>query len=336
MPLYPPGTPTTIDPQSPASLNEDCFAAVDIGGTNLRVAISNSTGGIIEKWSSSTKGIRDPAVVVNLIGQEVSALMGRNGISRAALRAISAGAPGVTNVDQGTVIATSYLMGWRDVPLRELLETAMGVPAFVDNDVNMAAFGESRAGAAQGFRNFVFLGIGTGLGAGIILNDQLLYGNDWTAGEIGYMLVPGTSVSPVERGNPGALEAIVGGEGIQAHWQALWSQGSSTLQRDATATEIFDYALQNNPLARAVLGLSSRTLAYAIYNMSLILNCPLFVLGGSVGLHPALGDHVRATLKELSVRVQPRVVASSLGSEAQLTGAVFRALELAKAGTVRV
>jgi len=336
MPLYPPETSTTIDPEPPASLHESCFAGVDVGGTNLRVAISNSTGGIVDRWSTSTKGIRDPGVIVDLISQGVTSLMDRNAISCAALRTIAAGAPGVTNVDQGIVIATSYLMGWRDVPLRDLLETAMGVPAFVDNDVNMAAFGESRAGAAQGFRDFVFLGIGTGLGAGIILNDQLLYGNDWTAGEIGYLLVPGTSISPVDRGNPGALEAIVGGEGIQAHWNSLWSESSSTLQRDATATEIFDYALQNNPLARAILGLSSRTLAYAIYNMSLILNCPLFVLGGSVGLHPALGDHVRATLKDLSVRVQPRVVASSLGSEAQLTGAVFRALELAKAGSVRV
>ena len=103
-------------------------------------------------------------------------------------------------------------------------------------------------------------------------------------------LFPAFRCRPSKRGKPGALEEIVGGEGIQFHWQSIWSRDSTTLPIDATATQIFDHALENNPLARAVLGLASRTLAYAIYNMSLVLNCPLFVLGGSVGLHPALGD----------------------------------------------
>jgi glucokinase len=245
------------------------------------------------------------------------------------LSAIAAGAPGITNVDQGIVIATSYLMGWRDVPLRQMLEIEFGVPAFVDNDVNLAAIGEQRAGSAQGASAFVFLAIGTGIGAGIVLNSEVHHGSIWTAGEIGYMLVPGVLDAPVERGKPGALEAVVGGEGIKQQWQSRWSRNATTLPRDATATQIFDHALEANSVAQEVLRLAARTLAYAIYNTSLILNPPLFVLGGSVGIHPALGDATRHVLQELGARVQPRLICSALGTDAQLIGAIFMALRAA-------
>jgi glucokinase len=263
----------------------------------------------------------------------VDALLRKASLPPEALSAIAAGAPGVTNADEGIVIATSYLMGWRDVPLRQMLEDEFGVPAFVDNDVNLAAIGELGAGLAQGASDFVFLAIGTGIGAGIVLNGKVHHGSIWTAGEIGYMLVPGASDAPVERGKPGALESIVGGEGIKAQWQSRWSKDVTTLPKDASATEIFDHALKSDPLAQEVLQLAARTLAYAIYNTSLILNAPLFVLGGSVGIHPALGDATRLVLEERGARVQPRVVSSALGADAQLIGAICMALQTANRKT---
>jgi glucokinase len=304
---------------------------VDIGGTNLRLALADSTGSIAGRWSTSTVGIREPEVVVGLICEGVDALLAERSCSRADLRAIAAGAPGVTDSDRGIVLATSYLMGWKDVPLRDLLEAELGVPAFVDNDVNMAALGEHAAGVAQDVGSFVFLAIGTGVGAGIMLKGELFRGDEWIAGEIGYMLVPGASTAPVESRQPGALEEIVGGGGVQAHWRSIWSENGTTLPIDATATQIFDRVMQRDPLARAVLGMASRTLGYAIYNLSLVLNCRLFVLGGGVGLHPAFGDAVRDVVLSLNPGVQPKVVASSLGADAQLTGALFQAIETAKA-----
>ncbi len=299
---------------------------VDIGGTNLRLALAEMSGTVRGKWSTSTVGV-DADSVVRLTCTGVDALLKEAALPRASLRALAAGAPGVTDTDQGIVIATSYLMGWRNVPLRALLEERLGIPVSVENDVNVAALGESFAGAARGVSDFVFLAIGTGIGAGIVMNGQVFRGPGWSAGEVGYMLVPGVSEMPVEPGQPGALEETVGGEGVKAHWQRRWSASRTSLPKDARATEIFDDALRQNPLAQEILEYSARTLAYAIYNMALVLNCPLFVLGGGVGRHPALCDATRRFLERRKRPAQPKVLASTLGAEAQLTGAIFLAVE---------
>jgi len=315
--------------ENPPESNAKFVVGADIGGTSLRLALADGSGAILGKWSSSTAGARDAASVISLMRVGVDALLSEASLLLESLRAVAAGAPGVTNADEGVVIATSYLMGWRDVPLRQMLEDEFGVPASVDNDVNLAALGEQRAGCAQGVTDFVFLAIGTGIGAGLVLKGDLYRGSIWTAGEIGYMLVPGVSDAPIERGMPGALEAIAGGEGIQAQWQSRWSPHATKLPRDASATRIFDHALEGNPLAQEVLQLAARALAYAIYNTSLILNSPLFVFGGSVGVHPALGDATRLVLDERRARIQPSLVRSALGADAQLIGAIFLALETA-------
>jgi glucokinase len=302
---------------------------VDIGGTSLRLALAGMDGEVLAKWKVSTEGIRDPHVVVRLIQEGVEHLLQQNLLSRSLLRAIAAGAPGITDVDEGVVLATSYLMGWRDVPLRALLEASLGVPAAVENDVNMAALAESQIGAGRGIRDFVFLAIGTGIGAGIVLNGRLFHGMNWSAGEIGYMLVPGTSVEPVEKGEPGALESVVGGEGIKAQWQSLWCADLTNLPRDLVATQIFDHAIAGDELARKVLHRSAQTLAYAIYNLAVVLNCPLFVLGGSVGMHPALCNLTQEILTQRDSRLQPNLVQSTLGPDAQVNGAIQLALETA-------
>jgi glucokinase len=331
-----PHSPSESQQNPSAALDSNHVIGADIGGTNLRLALADAHGTILARWSATTAGIRDPGVVVSLISDGVEALLHQTSVSRNSLRAIAAGAPGVTDVDQGVVIATSYLMGWRDVPLRAMLESALNIPASIDNDVNVAAIGESWTGVAQGARDFVFLAIGTGIGAGIMLNGQIVRGHGWTAGEIGYMLVPGTPEEPVERGKPGALEGIVGGEGIQAQWQTYWCEANTSLPKSATATQIFDHALDHNPLAQQVLENASRTLAYAIYNIALILNCPLFVLGGGVGIHPALCNATKRILAQRSARVQPQLVRSTLGSEAQLTGAIRLALDTILTGSASI
>ena len=323
--------PTTIEQR--ASTSAGHVVGIDIGGTNLRIAIADPAGAILARWSASTSGAQP---VIDLILRGLDHLLQETALPRSSLRAAAAGAPGITDTNTGVVIATSYLLGWRDIPLRDMLETALGVPVAVDNDVNLAALGESWAGAAQGVRDFVFLAVGTGIGAGIVLNGRLFHGMRWTAGEVGYMMVPGVTEAPVRPDDPGPLELLAGGEGIRTQWQNIWDQSKTTLSRNLTATQIFDYAeTYGDALAQTILQQSARAIAYAAYHMFLILSCPLFVLGGGVGLHPAMLRAARGVLQQMNARALPELARSALGSDAQLMGAIRLALDTAEAESVR-
>lgn len=304
---------------------------VDVGGTNLRMALADMTGTPLIKWSTSTVGLRGPDAVVGLIVDGVRKLLIEAAAAPETLKSVAVGVPGVTNTEDGVVIATSYLMGWHNVPLKALLENELHIPGAVDNDVNLAAMGEGWAGAAKGSRDFVFLAIGTGIGAGLVLNGRPYRGSCWAAGEIGYMLLPGTVGGPGKSHEPGPLESMIGGEGIREQWRRTWSIDKTSLPRELTATEIFDHALRGEALAQTILHTSATMLAHAIYNISLVLNCSLFVLGGSVGLHPALRDEVQSIADKWNVRARPQLVRSALGTEAQLLGAIRTALDRANA-----
>jgi glucokinase len=313
---------TMQDPQAQYVLG------IDIGGTNLRIALSPSHKVGPHKWSTTLPQAPSPESVIDSIRTGAKSLLQQAGVSQNNLVAAGAGAPGITDTAQGIVIATSYLLGWRNVPLQALLEEALQVPASIDNDVNLAALGELHSGAAQDISDFVFIAVGTGVGAGIVLNRQLHRGSAWSAGEIGYMLVPGVSEAPAQRGEPGALESLVGGTGIQSQWRQHWSAQATDLPIDATPTEIFT-ASATDPFASEILAAAAKTLAYAIYNTSLILNCKLFVLGGGAGSHPAFITTTQRFLDERNSRTPLTVVPSALGPEAQLAGALSLAWQTA-------
>jgi glucokinase len=298
---------------------------VDIGGSNLRVALADLRGTVLGKWSASTKETSSPEMVIAQIGNGIDSLLKDSSASRSSLAAIAAGAPGITDREAGVVVATSYLRGWRDVPFQSLLESTFHVPAAVENDVRMAALGEHWMGGARGISDFVFLAIGTGIAAGIFANGTLLRGANCTAGEVGYLYVPGASELVAQPGTPGSLESTIGGDGIRQQW--LEQSKSSAHAKHLTATEVFDLALTGDPLAKVVLDRSAQLLSYAIYNISLVLNPSLFVLGGGVGMNRALRDATEAALERHREPAQPKLVISSLGHDAQLMGAIRLALD---------
>lgn len=313
-----------------ANKRDGHVVGVDIGGSNLRVALADMQGNVLGKWSASTKRSSSPAAVLKLICEGVTCLLKRASLRHDSLRALAAGVPGVTNADTGVVLVTSYLGGWRDVPFRNLLESALNVPATIENDVRVAAIGEHWRGSARGVRDFAFLAIGTGIAAGIFVNGQIVHGKHWAAGEVGYMLVPGTPEAAPKKGMPGSLESVIGGEGIKSQWKTALNGNRDSLPQSLNATEIFGHAVAGNPLARTVMDRSARILAYAIYNISLVLNCSLFVLGGGVGASPSLLQATRRVLRSYNEPVRPKLTISSLGQDAQLMGTIRLALDTAE------
>ena len=306
-------------------------AGVDIGGTNLRVALADLHGNVLGRWNTSTKTTSSPDMVVAQIEQGVDYLLGKSSSSRRAVLSVAAGAPGVTDPEAGVVLATSYLKGWKDVPLRQLLQTTLGVPASVENDVRMAALGEHWMGAASGVDDFVFLAIGTGIAAGIFANGKLIHGTNCTAGEVGYMHVPHATEEPARPGEPGSLESIIGGDGIGRQWSNACVDNPNP--QSLTVTEIFARASNGDPLAKRVLEHSAQLLAYAVYNISLVLNSALFVLGGGIGACIPLCDATKRILEQYNEPSRPKIVISSLGTDAQLMGAIRLALTTANQPT---
>ncbi|MFZ0734066.1 MAG: ROK family protein [Candidatus Sulfotelmatobacter sp.] len=316
----------------PTRGKEDAIVVgVDIGGSNLRLALADTHGTVLGKWRTSTKATSSPEMVVAQIEQGVEYLLKHHSASRRLLSAIGAGVPGVTDPRAGVVLATSFLKGWRDVRFQHLLESAFGVPAAIENDVRLAALGEHWMGVARGLDDFVFLAVGTGIAAGIFANGKLIVGSNSTAGEVGYMYVPGTFEEPAEQGAPGSLESSLGGEGIRQQW--LNQCGANESSRKLTATEIFEFARTGHPLAKNILDRSARLLAYTVYNISLVLNSSLFVLGGGVGVSNHLRDAAHLVLQQYDTPSCPRLVTSSLGTDAQLMGAIRLALIAAKSRT---
>jgi glucokinase len=307
---------------------------VDIGGTNLRIALADINGTVLAKWSASTRKTSSPDTIIQQISIGTNYLLEQTSVSRGSLLAAGVGAPGITNGDAGVVIATSYLNGWKDVPLRSMLESEMGIQTAVENDVRLAAIGENWSGAARGIDDFVFLAIGTGIAAGIFANGKLIHGTNWAAGEIGYMHVPGVSDQAAKQGEPGSLESMIGAEGIRQQWLQCCNGMRPAQTRDLSATEIFEHGGAGDSLAETVLNRSARILAYAVYNISLVLNCKLFVLGGGVGTSTPLLIATQRVLERYTAPARPELIISSLGHDAQLVGAIRLALNQPHSPTI--
>jgi glucokinase len=305
----------------------------DIGTSVVRVAIADLNGTLVDRWIGRTRSLSTPKRVVGLIRSGVQKLQGLHRIPSSKLLALSAGVPGITDVRAGVVLSAPILAsGWNDFPLRQILETETGIPAAIENDVNLAAIGESWLGIARGVRDFVFLTIGTGVGAGIFVNGQLYHGSDWAAGEIGYLYVPGTEETPLALRQPGSLESIIGARGIQEAWQKLGNRHAKPNRpprHNLAASEILALAESGDNQAQAILRQTARILADAITNVCLILNSSLVVLGGRVGSQPALFD-ATCRIVERNEFCRPRLALSALGSEAPLYGTICLALKYAE------
>jgi glucokinase len=305
--------------------------AVDLGGTTLRIALADMNGTILGKWSGSSRSASSPEQVIALIRVGMERVTRQAGLPMKAVKVVAAGNPGITDVDAGIVISAPNLKNWRNVPFRNLLESALGIAAVVENDVNLAAMGENWRGAARDVSNFVFLALGTGIGAGIYLNGEIIHGADWAAGEVGYMHVPGTPDTAFALDKEGSLESVIGGRGIEQAWRNKLRDTKKKLHRNLpaslSATEIFELGREGDPIAAEILNRVSHILADAILNISLIVNCSLVVLGGGVGLSTALYDMTRRRLDRNEL-LRPQLVLSTLGQDAQLVGAVRLALDL--------
>jgi glucokinase len=206
-----------------------------------------------------------------------------------------------------------------------MIEKTTGVSASVERDTNLAAIGEHWRGSADGVENFIFVALGTGIGAGIFLNGSVYHGVNWTAGEIGYMRPNGRRGEPLLVHSTGQLERAIGGLGIETEWQQLLRAQGKMKGKDSLAglraPEIFDLAMAGHALAGEIVLYTARILADCLLDLALAFDPEVIILGGGIGSHSAL---CAATEKITAQNdfAHPRILSSALGTQAQLYGAI--------------
>ena len=303
-----------------------CMLAIEITASRILYLLSNLNGEEIDAHETMlAKRDTRPEAICSSISEAIRILLRRHKMTKDQLLIVVVGAPAITNVDEGVVLSISTLQEWRSVPLRAMLSKIVGCPVLVENDTNLASQGERLCGAAKDETNFIFISIGTNVGAGIVLNGSLYHGSQWSAGEIGYLRLPNTS-----RKNPtihefGELETVLSSSGIVASW--VDSAKDSPDKKRVNARTILDLAQVGDKRAERIIQQRASIVSDIIVNLSLILNPNLILLGGEVGSHPELIRLVKKQLEGSEFAVT-RIETSMLGDRAVLWGAIASALEV--------
>ena len=305
---------------------------VDLGGTKIFGALVDpaSTGldAVLDDAKSST-----PTGGVDAVLDAVEAVVRRLDPEPTA---VGIGTPGVVEPGTGRVLLAPNLSGFdRPVEVRRLLEDRLGCPVSVGNDVNVAALGEVRAGAGVGHDDVLAVWLGTGLGAGLVLDGRLRVGPHGLAGELGHsVVVPGGRRCSC--GGLGHLEAYIGRRALEAQARELHAAGRSTrlveLAGDGPMkSKVFRAAYDaGDPVARELLDEGILLLAVAVVNVAVTVDIAAVVVGGGLGERFAdlVTEQLSSALRTLGhAGIEPAVLPAALGDHAGALGAARLAVE---------
>ena len=308
---------------------EDHAAAIgiDFGGTTIKSGIVED-GKITQRGETiDTLKFQGSAELIEALVTEVSRLK----TQRKNIVALGIGLPGITDSIHGIVHQLSNVPGWRDVPLRDLLDERTGLRTEIENDANAMAYAEWRFGAARGGKNVVCVTLGTGVGGGLILNGQLFRGSFLGAGEIGQMSIHYEGVLG-NYGNFGALEKYVGNARIAERAQKLFAEAGQNLSpEECTPAAMAERATKGNKLALQLWERIGTEIGAALANVVWLLNPDAIVIGGGVArAGDILFNPIRRTIRERTMPVfyaKLNIVPALLGNDAGIIGGAALALD---------
>jgi glucokinase len=299
---------------------------IDLGGTKIYGAVADFNGEIIHEFRMEqhrTKADESLELLCSVIDRLLSHAEG-TGLP---VRGIGIGVPGVVQPDTG-VVSIAPALDWVDYPLKEQLAARYDYPIAIENDVNLAALGEMWFGTTNDENNLVLLTIGTGIGAGIILNGAVYGGSHNMAGEVGYFL-PDRSYLGQDFPGFGALEKLASGTGIANRARQALEGTLSQGELDAlTAYDVFDAVRREEAWAITVLDDTVAYLAQLIAAMSAIFDPDVILLGGGVSRSADLLIEPICDLLSGTLLHVPNLRASKLGYRAVAMGAIMRLLRI--------
>jgi glucokinase len=302
-------------------------AGVDIGSRSLRFALADLRGKVVHRREERTPTSSRESILDRITGG-IRDVFTESKRDPRKLFAVGAGAPGMTDVTKGRVIRAVNLKDWTDVPLRDFLQEAFGVPAIVDNDVNMAALGEQWVGCAKNCKDFVFIALGAGVGAGIVIDGRLHRGSHWYAGEISHMHLDYRRWQ-IDYGEQGFLESLAGAEAIARRGNRLRGGTSRSVPFADGAAQVFDAARTGDPRAEAVVQQVAIYLGTALANIAAVLDPSLIVFGGGIS---HVGDQLLDPVREVASRIvpnTPEIRLTTVGDDVPVFGSLFSAMQLA-------
>lgn len=301
------------------------YIGIDIGGTKIAGGIVTITGEILSRFERPTP-IKDggETILRTAISVAQSLLEDKSAVGEKIV-GVGIGAGGQIDTAQGLVYsATDVIPGWKGIRITEAFNTALRLPAAVDNDVNVLALGENRFGAARAFPNgtVVFLALGTGVGGAILTNGCVHHGAHWSGGELGHILLSMDANARKDTGGArGTLEAYCSGPGLVETYREFSGKSGGKITGHDVVKDA--KALPDGPGARAIAK-TGEYLGFGLVTLANALDPDLFVIGGGLSdLGEELLAPARKVLREnaLPGPAMSQVVLAGLGNNAAIVGA---------------
>lgn len=304
---------------------------IDVGGTNVKIALVDEKGKIKYSNSVPTRAEMGYEYTVNNIKQAIYDLLKETKLEPKNIEGIGFGFPGQVDYKSGIVRLAPNIPGWVDVPIAKLIEDEFHIPTRVDNDVRCAALGELNFGAGKGCENLICITVGTGIGSGLIVNGKLVRGASNAAGEIGHIKIQMNDGPICGCGDTGCLEAFASGPSIVAMAEDYIRGGKSTKFREmANSNPITPYivceaAKAGDPVAKRIFTIMGEYIGIGMASVVNLLNPEKIIVGGGVAdAGEILMTPLKETLKKRAMKIAGEaveVVPAQLGNTAGVIGA---------------
>lgn len=300
---------------------------VDIGGTTIKMALVSENGQVADQTAIPTQGEDGPVITVNRIAQQIEKF--KQSLKPGDhLLGTGIGVPGVVDLDGGTLRYPPNLKGWEIVRLGDLMLGATKISCKVENDANVAAFGEGKFGAGKNYKSFVMVTLGTGVGGGIVLDGKIYRGVYGGAGEIGHVSI-NMDGPQCNCGNYGCIERYIGQKNIVEYAKNQLSRYPNSplfgKEDQLEVKHLSEFAAKGDSFSIDVLNYVGRMLGASLVSVMHVLDVRVFVIGGGVagaGHHifdPALeyvSTHCLGGMKD-----HISIVPATLGNDAGVLGA---------------
>ena len=304
-------------------MSQKFIIGIDLGGTNLKIALLDSKFRIKHKESLNTRKFSDKAELIAAIASAVSRIINNFTLNNKDILGVGLGLPGPVDHDKGIVHFFPNIPGWKEVRLRDLLEKRLGLRVSIDNDAKLMALAEYRQGKASRFKNVLCITLGTGVGGSIIIDGKLYRGTNNAAGEIGHLPI-NESGPDCNCGGIACLEAYIGNNRIK-------EAGRRLFRKEISPEELSSLAKSGNPKAFKIWDDVGARLGLALAGMVNILNLDAIIIGGGIAnAGQFLFDKVNKTIRERAMTVQAKqvkVFKAELGNDAGMIGAAISVKE---------